>query len=388
MKAVNFGAGNIGRGFVAPRLYLSGYSITFIDIQQSLIDELNQYKQFEVRSIDQQQPQLIRNVSAINSQTHPDEVIQAIQDADLISTAIGPHLLEKISLIIARAVQARCRQAIARPLMIVCCENMINATDHLVSSIRSHLDETGLAYFQEVVQYGNSAVDCIIPTQSNQNLRDVTVESTYEFILEKKNLTGPFLQIQGIEYVDKIDLYVERKLFTVNTGHAAIAYLGYTKHYQTVYEAMQDEDVYFLLKSVLRETARVLVHKYNLDPEEHNQYINKTIQRFKNPLLSDDIERIIRNPLRKIGVRDRIVQPSKLYVEYFHETPTYLAALYALVLACDNQRDQEVQNMQHIMHATGIEEFIDQVSSISKNSKLSKEIVNNYHNLLAGAKAE
>lgn len=386
MKAVIFGAGNIGRGFVAPRLHLSGYSITFIDIQQPLIDELNQFHQFTVNYIGHHKHLNVSDVSAINSQVHPEQVIQAMQEADLIATSIGPHLLEKISAIIAQGMHAR-SQINTEPLMIVCCENMINATDHLMASIQSHLDETIKPYFNTTVQYANSAVDCIIPTQENSNLRDVIVEGSYEFIIENKNVKKPFLNLQGIDYVDNIEMYIERKLFTVNTGHAAIAYLGHTKQYQTVYEAIQDEDVYFLLKAVLNETARVLIHKYNFNPEEHNAYIQKTIQRFKNPLLSDDIERIIRNPLRKIGVNDRIVQPSKLYVEYFHETPSYLAYLYALVLACDNQRDPEVKNMQHIMNEKGVEQFIDQVSSISRNSKLSKEIITNYYNFLSDAKS-
>lgn len=382
MKAVNFGAGNIGRGFVAPRLYNSGFEITFIDIQQNLIDALNQEQQYTLSFIDRSNQQIIQRVSALNSQTQTNQVIQAIQTCDLVSTSIGPHLLETISKLIAMGIEARRISQNDTPLLLVCCENMINATDHLVACIKKHLDEPTLQYFQKTVQWANSAVDCIIPTQTSTNLCDVLVENTYEFILEKKNLTGSFLQIEGIQYVDSIERYVERKLFTVNTGHAAIAYLGYMKQYKTVYEAIQDEDVYFLLKSVLKETGRVLIHKYSLNPDEHNAYINHTIQRFKNPLLSDDIERIIRNPLRKIGVNDRIVQPSRLYIEYFHETPIYLAYLYSLVLICDNTRDPEIQSMKKIIETSGVEQFIEEVSHISKFSKLSKEIITNYHNFL------
>ena len=41
MKAVMYGAGNIGRGFIAQRFYLSGYHTTFIDVNTDVVNEIN-----------------------------------------------------------------------------------------------------------------------------------------------------------------------------------------------------------------------------------------------------------------------------------------------------------------------------------------------------------
>ena len=44
MKAVMYGAGNIGRGFIAKRFFLTGYETVFIDVNESLVEGLKKEK--------------------------------------------------------------------------------------------------------------------------------------------------------------------------------------------------------------------------------------------------------------------------------------------------------------------------------------------------------
>ena len=41
MKAVMYGAGNIGRGFIGQLLSQSGYHVDFIDVAPAVIEQLN-----------------------------------------------------------------------------------------------------------------------------------------------------------------------------------------------------------------------------------------------------------------------------------------------------------------------------------------------------------
>ena len=47
-KAIHFGAGNIGRGFIGALLNEASYEVTFADLNQTVIDQLNTQKQYKV----------------------------------------------------------------------------------------------------------------------------------------------------------------------------------------------------------------------------------------------------------------------------------------------------------------------------------------------------
>ena len=53
MKAVHFGAGKIGRGFIAELLHDTGYEIVFVDVNEAVNQELNQYHNYYLYVIEE-----------------------------------------------------------------------------------------------------------------------------------------------------------------------------------------------------------------------------------------------------------------------------------------------------------------------------------------------
>ncbi|MFR0959740.1 MAG: mannitol-1-phosphate 5-dehydrogenase, partial [Enterococcus sp.] len=251
MRAVHFGAGNIGRGFIGEVLAANGFEITFVDVNHTIIDALNERKEYEIELADESKERItVKNVKGINNQTNPEKVIQEIAEADLVTTAIGPNILPFIAELIAKGIQEREMEGNTTPLDIIACENMIGGSAFLEKEVYKYLPET--SFTDKYIGFPNAAVDRIVPLQHHEDPLFVQVEPFKEWVIDDSQRKNKEIQLKGVLYVDDLEPYIERKLFSVNTGHATVAYTGALLGYQTIDEAMQDALVVAQLKSVLQ----------------------------------------------------------------------------------------------------------------------------------------
>lgn len=373
-KAVHFGAGNIGRGFIGSLLFESGYETCFVDVNEEVVDLLNERGEYRVQlANDEQESFLIQNVRAINSAKEPDAVIKAIQDADIVTAAVGPHILPHIAGLVAKGLQSR-----TEPVNVIACENMIGGSTLLKEKVMEKLPESERDAVLARTGFPDAAVDRIVPNQSNEDKLAVIVEPFYEWAVDETAIVGEKPAIAGITWVPDLTPYIERKLFTVNTGHAAAAYLGWTAGAKTIDEALQHAEVADSLQATLSETGRFLVKKYGFDQEQHDAYIQKIIGRFANPHITDDITRVGRAPIRKLGGNDRLVSPARQYADQFGEVPISLANVIAAALSYDYAQDPEAVEVQGEIKQNGLEAAIAKFTQLDPKSELAQEIVKQY----------
>ncbi len=376
-QTVHFGAGNIGRGFIGGLFAESGYHVTFVDIADQIIDKLNEQKSYQVKlATEQEQTTTIENVSGLNNMKQEDEVIDAIKSAVYLTTAIGPNILPRIAPLIARGLSERVYET-DEALYVIACENQISATDILKRHIMDNLDEDTKERLEGRVYFFNSAVDRIVPIQEDPESLDVLVEPYFEWVVETTQTIPP---IEGMTVVEELAPFIERKLFTVNTGHAVIAYFGYLAGKSTIDKTLADETVAKQVKETLKETGAYLVKQYGLDEEEHLAYIQKIIERFKNPYLNDAVTRVGRAPMRKLGPEDRLIRPAteaqKAGLPF-----TNLAKAIAAALLFDYAEDEEAVKIQGMLKEHGPAYVLKEVSGLDEDSEISKEVIEQYHSL-------
>ena len=375
-QAVHFGAGNIGRGFIGALFSQSGYHVTFVDIAEQIINKLNEEKQYNVvLATEQKESATIDNVSGLNNLHQADEVIDTIVNSTYLTTAIGPNILPRIAPLIAQGIAKRVAST-DENLYVIACENQIGATDILKEHIMENLDEETKAKLEGRVYFFNSAVDRIVPIQDQDSL-DVLVEPYYEWVVETKESIPP---VNGMTIVEDLAPFIERKLFTVNTGHAVIAYFGYLQGKETIDKTLADEQIAKQVKETLKETGAYLVKQYGLDEEEHMAYINKNIERFKNPFLNDGVTRVGRAPIRKLGPEDRLVRPTteaqKAGLPYSN-----LAKAIAAALLFDFAEDEQAMEIQNMIKEDGVAAVLKKVSGLDEESAITEEVIQQYEML-------
>lgn len=220
MNALHFGAGNIGRGFIGKLLVDSNVHVTFADINQTQIDQINQNKQYGVKIVgDASRVEVVSNIDAINSKDE-NAVIEKVKTVDLITTAVGPNVLGFIAPLFAKALVARIEAGNTQPLNIIACENMVRGTSFFKTKIFEHLTEQQQQQIEQVVGFVDSAVDRIVPPAelNPEDPLEVTVEEFSEWIVDQTQFKGDIPNIAGMELTDNLMAFVERKLFTLNTG--------------------------------------------------------------------------------------------------------------------------------------------------------------------------
>jgi mannitol-1-phosphate 5-dehydrogenase len=381
MKAVHFGAGNIGRGFIGLLLSQSGYEVIFSDVNQTLVAELQQRGEYTVTLADDAKEQLhVTGVTAIDG-TDLNTVAAVVAEADLVTTAVGVNILKHIAAGIARGIEKRIASG-AGPLHIIACENAIGGSSQLKEHVYGHLDEAVKAKASEVVAFPDAAVDRIVPIQHNVDPLAVTVEPFYEWVVDASAMFKGYKPVEGIHYVENLIPYIERKLFTVNTGHCTAAYIGNLKGYDTIQQAMADESIVNEVKATLGETGAVLIARYGFDKAEHDKYIGKIIERFRNPHLTDEVTRVGRSPIRKLSPNDRLVKPAMQAHELGIE-PKQLAKVMAAALRFVNPEDPESVELQQAIQDKGIEQTVTDYTSIPDGHPVYRLVVDSYARMTA-----
>jgi mannitol-1-phosphate 5-dehydrogenase len=379
MMALHFGAGNIGRGFIGLLLQQSGYEVCFADVNAEIVDLLNERHEYKVVLANKEQTETtVTNVSALNSARDGELVEEAMVSADLITTAVGPNILSIIAPMIAKGLRKRI--AITdKPLNIIACENMIGGSAFLKEKVYEHLTEEERNKFDSLYGFPNSAVDRIVPNQTNDDKLMVKVEPFFEWVIEQTAWVGEKTAIEGATFVDDLAPYIERKLFTVNTGHAAIAYVGSVYGFHPIAEAVQNDQVHQIVSGALQESGRVLIKKYGFSDEQHQGYIEKIIGRFKNEYIIDDVKRVGRSPLRKLGLHDRLFAPALEYFHVFQEAPFYLCKVIAAALLFTSNEDQEAIDLQNKLKVEGVKDVLLGLTQLDENHPIIKNVIENYH---------
>ncbi|GAA1181249.1 mannitol-1-phosphate 5-dehydrogenase [Nesterenkonia xinjiangensis] len=368
MKAVHFGAGNIGRGFVGLLLHEGGYEVVFSDVVAPLVAALDAAESYTVHEVgDGGTDRVVEGFRAISSAESPEAVAEEVATAQVVTTAVGPTVLKFIAPHVLAGL--RRRDPAAAPLQVMACENAIGATDTLAGHMREHAGADWEQLSARAV-FANTAVDRIVPGQPAGAGIDVTVEPFYEWAIERGPFGESLPQIPGAHFVDDLGPYIERKLFTVNTGHAAAAYLGARAGKDRIAEALAEDSVAAGVAAALEETSALLVAKHGFTPEDMTEYRRTILGRFRNPALPDTVQRVGRQPLRKLSRHERLIGPAAQAVERGLSADGLLAVVDA-ALDFRDPEDEQARQLEGLLADLPPRKFVEQVTGLEAEHALA-----------------
>ncbi|KAK6541347.1 hypothetical protein TWF694_007161 [Orbilia ellipsospora] len=382
-RAIHFGAGSIGRGFIGPLLADSGYHVTFADVNEALIDSLNTHDHYTLHILSQKSSTTeITDFSGVVS-TSPD-LLEEFPKIDLITTSVGAQILSKIAPTIAKGLKRLQKERPHAMVDMIACENGVGASEVLRKEVERAFKQDAnpqeIEFFDKHVGFANCSVDRIVPpfdpskmadsgdeNGKEDHALDVGVEDFYEWVVDQDALKAEH-NIHGMKLAKNLLAYVERKLFTLNTAHATVSYLGYLKGYKTVNEAIEDGQIYGIAKEAVEESGAGLLKKHKVfSKDEHEKYIRTIMdQRLKNPNVQDEITRVCRAPKRKLSRNDRLVGPAMMAYEYGAGKPFNLVKAIAAAIWYDYEEEEDAVDIRRIAKEKGVESVLREICGLKK----------------------
>lgn len=384
MKAVVFGAGNIGRGFLGLQLYKSGYHTIFIDTDVKKIESINNKKEYPVVVVSSKSKEeiTVKNISGIMV-NDTEAVRNAITDAEIVLTAVGKRALPYVAVPLGDGLVERLNR---RPkdeahVIVIACENVNENTDYLRSELLKRIPIDYHKKIEDFISFPNCVVDRIVPNikQDESGVDDLTVfvEEYFQFVLDQTKLKAPLPSIEGFATSNNLNACLEQKLLTLNMGHAIVGYYGWACGYKFVHEAMQDKRIQLLLAGAFKEVNDLITLRHKtISHEQQQQYSTKIAARFANPHLQDEITRVARDPKRKLGPEDRLVKPALLLWKE-EKIPAYLSTGIAAALQYDYGGDEQARELVSEVRAKGVEAVLNDVSGFKPGDDLSRLVTSN-----------
>ncbi len=389
-SAVQFGAGNIGRGFMGQLLREAGFEIIFVDANASLADRLNERGRYPLRLLDaySRTPRdLIIDGFTSLSTIEEGAIAAAIANARVVATAVGVANLDAVAPLLAKGIRLRWEQT-AEPLDVYLCENMLSAAGALAGRVMSLLDGPAETWTQRNIGFVGTCVARIVGGARTRSTQDdpllVVADAQRDTPYDGRASRAGELGIDGLHPVSNFKAEVKRKIFTHNIGHAALAYLGYLRGHTFIHETFADDFVKSVFEGALDETTEALLRRYphDLDRRQHMEIRQDVRVRFGNPLLRDALVRVAKDPMRKLGPDDRIIGAAELCRSQ-GITPHHIATVCAAALCYDHPDDTQALRLQAMIRQQGVHETLKQTTGVEPSSDFGRKVLAQYQALCA-----
>ncbi|MFA6507474.1 MAG: mannitol-1-phosphate 5-dehydrogenase [Treponemataceae bacterium] len=338
MKAIVFGAGNIGRAFIGRLFSENGASTVFVDVRADIVSELNRRREYPIVVKDTGKPDRTIIVGNVGGLLAGDAagVRAALVEADFVATCVGLRALPYIAPDLADGLRARWKFS-GRPLDLILAEN-VHDGDALLRGLLKPLLPADFP-LERALGVSRAAVGKMVPVMTAEEVaRDplaVFSEGFNRLVVDGRAFRTKIPPFADLQAVDDIDAFMDRKLYLHNLGHAAVAYFGHAVRPDERYVsgAVGIQEVSTRVRETMACASEILfrAHPAAFTRLELDAHANDLLARFANVGLKDTVHRVGRDLRRKLSREDRVLGAVRLAeslgVDWTPIARTFFAAL-------------------------------------------------------------
>jgi len=377
-KIVVFGAGATGRGHVGLLAWQAGFEIVFIDKKPELCRALGDAGRYLVKVYGNGCQEIEVRGYRVYHYLEREAIAREIAGAALVLTAVFDQNLPDAAQTLALAVTA-CRRAGRRPpLNCLACENMMDSSSTLGKHVRALLVAEDLTYCEQYFGFPDCMISRVVPRPEPDPLVILT-EDYNEWTARAEAFKGEKpAALTALELVDNQTARLERKLLIHNGGHAVCGYVGFHRGHRYIHEAVADPVVAEHVGRAIDEIGEVVRRRHGFSAESIAAYKADLGRRGAIAELRDQILRVVRDPIRKLSARERLVAPALLAVEYGLPRAWIVKGIIA-ALKYRHPDDPQSLALADRLEREGLFSVLQSVCSIDRQSVLAQEIARAWH---------
>jgi mannitol-1-phosphate 5-dehydrogenase len=387
-KIVVFGAGATGRGHVGLLAAQAGFQLVFVDKKPELVEALRRAEHYVVKLYGARCREVTVRGFRVYFYEDRQAIAEEIRDAALVLTAVFDQNLPDVARTLALAVSTCRRSGRSEPLNCIACENMMDSSSTLGRHVRGLLSDPqsrrvgqaqrsptdeDLAWCDQFVGFPDSMISRVVPRPEPDPLV-IVAEDYNEWTARAEAFKGPKpAGLDCLELVENQSARLERKLFVHNGGHAVCGYVGFHRGHKYVHEAGADPAVAEHVLGALDELGEVVRRRHGFSAESIDQYKQDLCRRGAVPEMRDEILRVVRDPIRKLSPRERLVAPAKLAVQYGLPRRWIVRGIVA-ALRYSHPGDPQSLHLTRRLSSEGLQPVLRDVCQIEPQSPLAEEI--------------
>jgi mannitol-1-phosphate 5-dehydrogenase len=237
-------------------------------------------------------------------------VAAAVGAADLVVTSVLEPNLPEVAGTLAWALEQRLRHGTGAPLNVVAAENMSNSSSVLGQHVLGALPPDLHDLCRHLVGFPDSMIARVVPVAADPLV--IYGEAYSEWTADRNAAVGEPPALAGLEWVTNQTARLERKLFIHNTGHAVCGYHGWLRGCHFIHEAAADPAIMAAIRAATAQSGAAVAAQHGFSAADIAAYCDNLAERLVIADLPDDIRRVIRQPIRKLGPRERLLGPLAL----------------------------------------------------------------------------
>lgn len=369
-KVTIIGAGRTGRGTFGELFYSEGgFNIAFADINPDLVRSLREQGHFVTKQtdLDAGTSKMIRvdGFEAFDVQADREAYLRRLADSELVAIAVFPASFDAVAKDLADMIRLRIKEGMTHKAAVIIGGNFVGLRSYFEGALQKLLDADELAVLNDQVALITSKANRKVTFSSDPDAEPLALEGDDKPALPVEDR---FFFDEGYEYPsffqrsNDVELSMAEKIWSENLLHCSLGFMGAYKGCEYLNDAASDELCADLAGKAWREGRQALEAEFGI-PMPDDSLLETMLGKFSSPFFRDRIDRVVRQPIRKLGKGDRFLGPALLCLKH-GIMPFFILRAAAYGFFVPNAGGEQAAKIEETLASVPLEDAVIKITGL------------------------